>query len=111
MLYKFPLLLLCGVCAGEGSGQGLHRLPVDTCFVFVQVRGLDGARNLAETLRSRGVKKLEFVSDEGLTVLNDVVPGIKKPVAVYVGINMTVFVFFLLFSLYTRHSHCSALLS
>ena len=69
--------------------------------MFVQVTGLDGAHNLAETLRSRGVKKLEFVSDEGLTVFNDVVPGIKKPVAVYVGINMTVFVVFF-FSLCIR---------
>ena len=55
--------------------------------MFVQVTGLDGAGKLAETLRSRGVKKLEFVSDEGLTVLNDIVPGIRKPVALYVGIN------------------------
>ncbi|KAK7102398.1 N-fatty-acyl-amino acid synthase/hydrolase PM20D1.2-like [Littorina saxatilis] len=46
-----------------------------------EVAGLDGAYNLAETLRLRGVKKLEFVSDEGLTVLNQIVPGIAKPVA------------------------------
>ncbi|KAK7489673.1 hypothetical protein BaRGS_00019068 [Batillaria attramentaria] len=43
-----------------------------------EVTGLDGAYNLAETLRSRGVTKLEFISDEGLTVVHGIVPGLTK---------------------------------
>ena len=65
----------------------------NTCLMCVQVTGLDGAHNLAETLKSRGVTELEFVSDEGLTVVQNLVPGMTKPVALYVGIEMLVFVF------------------
>lgn len=46
-----------------------------------EVTGLDGAHAIAETLKSRGLKTLQFLSDEGLCILTDVVPGISKPVA------------------------------
>ncbi|ELT99544.1 hypothetical protein CAPTEDRAFT_222768 [Capitella teleta] len=43
--------------------------------------GLEGAAGLAERLREKGVEKLEFVLDEGMTVLDGIVPGLDKPVA------------------------------
>ncbi|XP_025106840.1 N-fatty-acyl-amino acid synthase/hydrolase PM20D1-like [Pomacea canaliculata] len=42
--------------------------------------GVDGAFNIAETLKSQGLTKLEFVSDEGLTIINGLVPGLTRPV-------------------------------
>lgn len=46
-----------------------------------EVSGLEGAHNIAQTLKGRGVETLEFVADEGMTVVNNVVPGVSKPVA------------------------------
>ncbi|KAL8595180.1 hypothetical protein ACOMHN_013853 [Nucella lapillus] len=46
-----------------------------------EVSGMDGARIIAQTLKGRGVDRLEFVVDEGLTIINEVVPGVSKPVA------------------------------
>ena len=46
--------------------------------------GAYGARQIAETLKSRGVR-LEAVFDEGMAIVEGVIPGIKNPVAL-VGI-------------------------
>lgn len=40
-----------------------------------------GARSISQVLQSRGLKELEFILDEGLTVTNGFLPGITKPVA------------------------------
>jgi carboxypeptidase PM20D1 len=60
-----------------------------------EVGGGRGAAKIAELLRSRGVS-LEFVLDEGLNVLNGIVPGIAAPVALigiaekgYVSLRLT----------------------
>jgi len=45
-----------------------------------EVSGLRGAAQLAALLKSRGVQ-LDFVLDEGLLVLDGVMPGLKKPAA------------------------------
>ena len=45
-----------------------------------EVGGSRGAARIAELLRSRGVS-LDFVLDEGLNVLNGIIPGIAAPVA------------------------------
>lgn len=45
-----------------------------------EVGGNDGARNIAATLASRGVK-LSFLLDEGSMILDHIIPGLKKPVA------------------------------
>ena len=45
-----------------------------------EVGGLRGARQIAELLRSRGVK-LEFVIDEGLLITEGILPGLAKPTA------------------------------
>ncbi|MGH7855106.1 MAG: M20/M25/M40 family metallo-hydrolase, partial [Candidatus Binatia bacterium] len=45
-----------------------------------EVGGHGGAAKIAELLRSRGVE-LEFVLDEGMNILNGIVPGIFAPVA------------------------------
>jgi carboxypeptidase PM20D1 len=45
-----------------------------------EVGGHGGAAKIAELLRSRGVD-LEFVLDEGMNILNGIVPGISAPVA------------------------------
>ena len=45
-----------------------------------EVGGHGGAAKIAELLRSRGVE-LEFVLDEGMNILNGIVPGISAPVA------------------------------
>lgn len=45
-----------------------------------EVSGLRGARPIAELLQSRGVK-LDWVLDEGLLVLDGVLPGLSKPAA------------------------------
>lgn len=50
----------------------------------LQGHGVDGAFNIAETLKSQGLTKLEFVSDEGLTIVNGLVPGLTRPVGLYV---------------------------
>jgi len=52
-------------------------------FVFgddEEVSGLRGAQPIAELLKSRGVK-LAWVLDEGLLVLDGVLPGLTKPAA------------------------------
>uniref|UniRef100_A0A4W3GKN8 Peptidase M20 domain containing 1 n=2 Tax=Callorhinchus milii TaxID=7868 RepID=A0A4W3GKN8_CALMI len=46
-----------------------------------EVGGDNGARNIAATLESRGVK-LSFLLDEGSVILDHIIPGLKKPVAV-----------------------------
>ncbi|WP_372371190.1 M20 family peptidase [Candidatus Uabimicrobium sp. HlEnr_7] len=46
-----------------------------------EIDGLQGARKVAELLKSRNVR-LSFVLDEGLIVTQGIVPGIKRPVAV-----------------------------
>jgi carboxypeptidase PM20D1 len=45
-----------------------------------EVNGLHGALPIAELLKSRGVR-LEWVLDEGLLVLDGVLPGLAKPAA------------------------------
>ena len=45
-----------------------------------EVSGLRGAKAIAEVLASRGVK-LDFVLDEGLLILDGVLKGLTKPVA------------------------------
>lgn len=45
-----------------------------------EVSGFRGAAKIAELLKSRGVQ-LDFVLDEGLLVLDGVMPGLKKPAA------------------------------
>ena len=45
-----------------------------------EVSGLRGARAIAALLDSRGVK-LEFVIDEGMIILQGIVPTVQKPVA------------------------------
>ncbi|XP_076070913.1 N-fatty-acyl-amino acid synthase/hydrolase PM20D1.2-like isoform X1 [Mytilus galloprovincialis] len=51
-----------------------------------EVTGVDGAKAVGQELQARGLKKLEFLLDEGLTVLNGFLPGIQKPVAL-IGIG------------------------
>jgi len=45
-----------------------------------QVTGFDGAAEIAQILQQQGVK-FEFVHDEGSTVLKDVIPGLRQPLA------------------------------
>ncbi|MDP8959431.1 MAG: M20 family peptidase [Actinomycetota bacterium] len=45
-----------------------------------EVGGLQGARVIADLLRSRGVE-LEFVLDEGGFVMEGLIPGLRKPLA------------------------------
>jgi carboxypeptidase PM20D1 len=45
-----------------------------------EVGGRQGAREIARTLRERGVE-LEFVLDEGMAVTHGIVPGVKAPAA------------------------------
>lgn len=45
-----------------------------------EVSGLRGATQIAALLKQRGVR-LEFVLDEGLLVLDGILPGLSKPVA------------------------------
>ncbi|XP_078098287.1 N-fatty-acyl-amino acid synthase/hydrolase PM20D1-like isoform X2 [Mustelus asterias] len=45
-----------------------------------EVGGNNGARNIAAVLQSRGVK-LSYLLDEGSALLNGVMPGLDKPVA------------------------------
>ena len=61
-----------------------------------EIGGANGAKKVAEYLEKQGVK-LEFLVDEGGALLSDVVPGVKKPVAVigtaekgYVSFDLTV---------------------
>ena len=60
-----------------------------------EVGGHGGAAKIAELLRSRAVE-LEFVLDEGMNILNGIVPGISAPVALigiaekgYLSISLT----------------------
>lgn len=45
-----------------------------------QVSGLKGGRKIAALLEARGVK-LSFLLDEGSAVLDGIVAGVEKPVA------------------------------
>ncbi|KAK3610576.1 hypothetical protein CHS0354_009016 [Potamilus streckersoni] len=46
-----------------------------------EVSGQDGARAIGDLLMKRGVHGVEFILDEGLTIVNNVIPGIDRPVA------------------------------
>ena len=46
-----------------------------------EVSGKDGAKKIAQALIKRGVKKLDFVLDEGTPVMAKMFPGINQPVA------------------------------
>ena len=53
---------------------------------LTQVGGPDGAMALSNLLWERGVRRLEFIVDEGLTVSNKLVLGIDQQVALYVSL-------------------------
>ena len=53
-------------------------------YDIIQVGGGDGAQAISDILWECGVKKFEFIVDEGLTLLNDIIPGMKDQVALYV---------------------------
>jgi carboxypeptidase PM20D1 len=63
-------------------GQGFK--PTQTVYLVMgddeEVSGLRGALPIAELLKSRGVR-LDWVLDEGLLVLDGVLPGLSKPAA------------------------------
>jgi carboxypeptidase PM20D1 len=63
-------------------GSGFQ--PSQTVYLVMgddeEVSGLRGALPIAELLKSRGVR-LEWVLDEGLLVLDGVLPGLSKPAA------------------------------
>ncbi|MGJ7496276.1 M20 family peptidase [Variovorax sp. RT4R15] len=63
-------------------GSGFQ--PKQTVYLVMgddeEVSGLRGARPIAELLKSRGIE-LDWVLDEGLLVLDGVLPGLGKPAA------------------------------
>ncbi|KAH6942770.1 hypothetical protein HPB50_010089 [Hyalomma asiaticum] len=46
-----------------------------------EVEGRDGAAAIGRTLRDKGVKQLEFILDEGMMILDGLLPGLLRPVA------------------------------
>lgn len=46
-----------------------------------EVGGFDGAAAIRQALRARNVRQLEFILDEGMMVLEGLLPGLKRPVA------------------------------
>jgi carboxypeptidase PM20D1 len=61
-----------------------------------EIGGADGAGKIADLLRSRGIE-LEFVLDEGMNVVESIIPGIAAPAALigiaekgYVSLELTV---------------------
>ena len=57
-----------------------RKLNTGLCVLF-KVSGKRGAQELAKALRARGVKRLDFVLDEGFPVAQNVFPGTDRPVA------------------------------
>ena len=47
----------------------------------VQISGVEGAKQIAQVLRDRGVTELDFVLDEGFFILDGFLDGIHQPVA------------------------------
>ena len=45
-----------------------------------QTGGLEGAAGLAGVLHERGVQHVEFVLDEGMVILDGLMPGVQCPV-------------------------------
>jgi carboxypeptidase PM20D1 len=82
--------------------------PAQTIYLVMgddeEVGGLRGARPIAELLQSRGVR-LDWVLDEGLLVLDGVLPGLSKPSAL-IGLAEKGYATFLL-SLDTAPGHSS----
>ncbi|XP_039604426.1 N-fatty-acyl-amino acid synthase/hydrolase PM20D1.2-like [Polypterus senegalus] len=50
-----------------------------------EVNGLNGAKNIAALLKSRGVK-LSFILDEGMAVLDGIIKGLQGPAAI-IGVS------------------------
>lgn len=48
--------------------------------LFFKINGLNGAMNIVRILKQRGVQLL-FVMDEGLTILDGIIPGLEGPAA------------------------------
>ena len=51
---------------------------------IIQVGGDRGAKNLAGVLRKRGVTELEYIIDEGMPIVKNMIPGIKENIAMSV---------------------------
>ena len=49
-------------------------------------QGIDGASQIAQALRSKGVKEIEYLLDEGTVIFNQSFPGVNNLVAV-VGVT------------------------
>ncbi|XP_077496026.1 N-fatty-acyl-amino acid synthase/hydrolase PM20D1-like isoform X1 [Amblyomma americanum] len=46
-----------------------------------EVEGRDGAATIGRELRARGVRQLEFILDEGMMILEGLLPGLHRPLA------------------------------
>ncbi|XP_037571775.1 N-fatty-acyl-amino acid synthase/hydrolase PM20D1 [Dermacentor silvarum] len=46
-----------------------------------EVEGRDGAAAIGRALRAKGVKQVEFILDEGMMILEGMLPGLQRPVA------------------------------
>ncbi len=57
-----------------------HTFKTVSGLYYLQVMGIHGATMINEVLEERGVQ-LEYILDEGLTIVEGVYPGISKPVA------------------------------
>ncbi|MDM0057493.1 M20 family peptidase [Variovorax fucosicus] len=86
-------------------GSGFQ--PKQTVYLVMgddeEVGGLRGARPIAELLKSRGVE-LDWVLDEGLLVLDGVLPGLGKPAALIGLAEKGYATFFLSFDTAPGHS-------
>lgn len=51
------------------------------------MNGEDGAGEIAKVLSERGVKELEYILDEGLTIIKNAVPGVTKHAAAMIGVT------------------------
>eukprot|EP00105_Crassostrea_gigas_P035510 XP_019919658.1 PREDICTED: transient receptor potential cation channel subfamily M member 1 [Crassostrea gigas] len=72
VLFIFPMLFWITYEVKEENGIKLTG----------DVTGLDGAAKISELLYSRGVRDLEFLIDEGTTIVNKLFPGVNIPIAV-----------------------------
>ena len=70
-----------------------------------EVSGKNGAQQIANELKRRGVNKLDFLVDEGTPVMQNLFPGINKPIA---GISVSEKGYMLLnLSVHTEGGHSS----
>ena len=79
LVLSFPTQLERSQCSRDNDVLYVYSHVV--CVPLVQVFGRMGAMQVAALLEARGVRRLQYVLEEGMVIVERVLPGLSRPVA------------------------------